>query len=202
MPKPTSYKHLTSSLAAKSAELDEDENNMEDENPPAEDKEKGKKSKKAKKAEKDEDETSAESDDSEKKDEAKKAAVVTDGAIAEQARLEERLRCAQIFGSEFAAGRLETACRFAFHTDMSAETAIGIMETLPKSSTASASATRKTLDERMASAPKVVVGADLDKSSASGAEKTLSEMSSNEKALAIVNAGRATRGEELLKNLN
>jgi hypothetical protein len=202
MPKPHSYKHLSSSLAAKSAEVDDDEKDMEDETPPADDKEKGKKSKKAKKAEKDEDETSAESDDSEKKDEAKKASVSTEGAVAEQARLEERLRCAQIFGSEFAAGRLETACQFAFHTDMSAATAIGIMATLPKGSATVAAAPRQTLDQRMAAAPKVAVGADAAAGADASSVKPLAEMNSTQKALAIVNAGRASRGEELLTKLN
>lgn len=205
------YAHLVSGLAAKAAEKGEEEERMEDEKPPANDKEDGKKGKKAKKAAKDDLEEDAEAEEDDKKDDkkdSKKAVVADHAAIAEAARLEERLRCATIFGSDAAGGRLETACQFAFHTDLSAESAIAIMSTVgkaPAEAPAASASTKKSLDQRMAGVQDVTVGADVsedDNQAGIFDEKKMAAMSPDQRALMIVNAGRAVRGEAALKSLN
>lgn len=61
-------------------------------------------------------------------------------------RTAERARCAAIFASEHASGRVELAARLAFATDMTAAAAIGVLEASPKAS-------RAALADRMAQLP-------------------------------------------------
>jgi hypothetical protein len=66
---------------------------------------------------------------------------------ARAARKRERARCAAIFGSKHAAGRVAAAANLAFNTKMTASQAIGVLKTLPQEE-ASAS-TGGGLGERM-----------------------------------------------------
>ena len=224
------YSHLLSSVAAVKAREVEGEKNaerLEDEKPPANDEPDNKKSKKAKSKAKAEDESkereegeedekkedSEEESETEKEDRedkkskgAKKASAESSDVIM-AARLEERLRCAQIFQSKAAAGRPQVAAQFAFHTDLSADSAIAIMDTLPVETKPEASAPKRvSIDERMASAPRANVGLDAEdapKVEAKGVSmEDLTKMDPAQKALMIVNAGRTLRGEAPLLKLN
>ena len=225
---------LSSVAAVKAKEVDgdKDADRMEDEKPPANDKEDGKKAKKAKRAkakdegEEDEERDEHDSDEGESEEEredreedeeekredkedkkgkkSKKASADMNGAVSKAAQLEERLRCARIFRSKAAGGRIEAACQFAFHTDLSADSAIAILETLPKQDT-SAAAKRTSIDDRMARMPSASVGSDIVAQAPSQAqhfsEEQIAKMSSEQKALMIVNASRAGRGEAPLTKL-
>ncbi|WP_392563210.1 hypothetical protein RHO12_12710 (plasmid) [Orbus sturtevantii] len=85
----------------------------------------------------------------------------------EQGKKAERQRCAKIFSSPHAAGRADMAAHLAFNTNLSAKEAVGILASMPASSTSS----RQSLDERMAQVGNYVVGAD-SKKSASGVNDT------------------------------
>lgn len=216
--------------AAKEVEGEKNATRVEDEKEPANDKLDGK-AKKAKakskkmESEKDEDEEGEEDEkreDKEEKDEkdeqddedredkkskkAKKASASSYDLAPhmEAARLEERVRCARIFRSDAAAGRIETACQFAFHTDLSADAAIAIMETIP---TAAAVAPRRaSIDERMAKVASANVGSDVlpvAKVEAEGiSEEAFAKLSSEQQALMIVNSMRSLEGEAPLTKLN
>jgi hypothetical protein len=228
----TSYAHLLSSVQAAAAKevdggIDAKPVKGADEKPePKDDELDGKKSKKAKskkmESEKDEDEEGEDDEkreDKEEKDEqddedredkkskkAKKASASSYDLAPhmEAARLEERVRCARIFRSDAAAGRIETACQFAFHTDLSADAAIAIMETIP---TAAAVAPRRaSIDERMAKVASANVGSDVlpvAKVEAEGiSEEAFAKLSSEQQALMIVNSMRSLEGEAPLTKLN
>jgi hypothetical protein len=66
----------------------------------------------------DEEERQAEEDDAEPK--------------ARAARKRERARCAAIFGSRHATGRVASAAHLAFNTKMTSAQAIGVLKTLPR----------------------------------------------------------------------
>lgn len=226
----TSYAHLLTSAknapSAKKAgakEVDPDESETM-EAPPANDREDGKKASRKAKAkaedegEEDEDEEEKDSDEGEdeeeredkkdKKKEGKKAKkAAASGDVVRAAILEERLRCATIFQSKAAAGKPHVAAKFAFHTELDAESAIVIMESLNEDVPASASATpaRRSIDERMARVPSANVGSDASASAQNLAipsdENQIKAMPAGTKALMILNAGRMGRGEEPLKSL-
>jgi hypothetical protein len=67
---------------------------------------------------------------------------------ARAARKRERARCAAIFGSKHASGRVAAAANLAFNTKMTASQAIGVLKTLPQEE-ASASASAGGLGARM-----------------------------------------------------
>jgi hypothetical protein len=74
--------------------------------------------------------TAAEDDD---EDEEEREAEEDDrDPKARAARKRERARCAAIFGSKAAAGRVASAAHLAFNTKMTASQAIGVLKTLPK----------------------------------------------------------------------
>lgn len=229
----TSYAHLLSSVQAAAVKESDGGNNAEPvkgEKEPENDEMDNKKSKKAKaktKAAKDESEDREDRDDEEgdkdeseedkeeseeekddtkedkKSKKAKKASASVSGAELQAARLEERLRCAQIFQSSAAAGKPDLAARFAFHTDLSAETATMLMEGF--SAEAHAKPRRVSIDERMAAAPSANVGSDVMPGAPAAepvSEAALAKMSSSQRALAIINAGRALDGEAPLSKLN
>jgi len=212
----SSYAHLVKSTAAapsaKGASAKEVDENEKDraETPPANDKEDGKKAKKAKAKDGEESEEEEEKDDDRdenKKKDAKKAKARAEesGDAVLAATLEERLRCATIFQSKAAAGRPHVAAQFAFHTDLSADSAIAIMEaTLTDQPVAAAAPARRSIDERMKHVPSANVGADAPEDQGGAfptSEDQVGKMSSSQKALAIVNAGRIKRGEEPIKAL-
>lgn len=66
-----------------------------------------------------------------------------------QARMDERTRCARIFGSPHAAGNTALAASLAFNTGMSSAAAIQVMANTAPSVSAPSSARRMTLDDRM-----------------------------------------------------
>ena len=125
-------------------------------------------------------------------------------AEAQAVQLEERLRCATIFQSKAAAGRPDLAARFAFHTNLSADESILLMEGF--SAEAPAAPRRQTIDERMANVPSANVGSDVVESAegqeAGVTEAQLAKMSPDQKALMIVNASRRMRGEAPLSKLS
>lgn len=219
-----SYAHLVKS-ATSAKEVDPDETERMEHEPPADDKEDGKKSKKAKSKkasdegeteEKDEEKDSDEGESEEKKEDkkdkknedrddkedkkGKKASASSDEIRA--AALEERLRCAKIFQSPAAAGRVNVAAQFAFHTDLSADAAIAIMENIPEQAAATG---RGRLDDRMKSAAKADIGVEAPERQGNEApamdEKKFAALNPTQRALAIVNASRRGRGEEPLKEL-
>jgi hypothetical protein len=215
--------------AAKEVEGEKNATRVEDEKEPANDKLDGK-AKKAKakskkmESEKDEDEEGEKDEkreDKEEKDEqddedredkkskkAKKASASSYDLAPhmEAARLEERVRCARIFRSDAAAGRIETACQFAFHTDLSADAAIAIMETIPTAAAAAVAPRRASIDERMAKVASANVGSDVlpvAKVEAEGiSEEAFAKLSSEQQALMIVNSMRSLEGEAPLTKLN
>lgn len=217
------YAHLVKS-ATKAKEVDPDESERMEHEPPADDKEDNKKSgkeAKGKKAsdegeteeeedEKDSDEGEEEEEKEDKKekknkdrdDKEDKKGKKASASDVHAATLAERERCAKIFQSDAAAGRVAVAAQFAFHTDMSADAAIAIMENIPQAS----SSGRARLDERMATAAKADIGTDvLPRESIEAAapldEKKFAALSPEKKALMIVNATRKMRNEEPLKQL-
>ena len=212
MTKPN-YSHL---LSAKKAATEEDEDeNKHAATPPENDKEDGKKGKKAKKAAKEgngdehdeddeEDRTDDDGDDEDHKKKGKKAK-----AEIREAVLAERARCSQIFSHEAAAGRPHVAAHLAFHTNMSAEDAIGTMVATAQDASAKPAQpanARRSIDERMANVRSANVGADAPDADESfvgmpNSEQQMKGLSSEQKALMIVNAGRALHGEEPLKRL-
>ncbi|PWI82154.1 DNA primase [Enterobacter sp. CGMCC 5087] len=66
-----------------------------------------------------------------------------------QARMDERTRCARIFGSPHAAGNTALAASLAFNTGMSSAAAIQVMANTAPPVSAPSSARRMTLDDRM-----------------------------------------------------
>lgn len=66
-----------------------------------------------------------------------------------QARMDERTRCARIFGSPHAAGNTALAASLAFNTGMSSAAAIQVMANTTPSVSVPSSARRMTLDDRM-----------------------------------------------------
>lgn len=70
--------------------------------------------------------TAAEEDEQDEQDEADER-----DPQARAARHRERARCAAIFGSKHAAGRVAAAAQLAFKTKMSAREAIGVLASLP-----------------------------------------------------------------------
>lgn len=66
-----------------------------------------------------------------------------------QARMDERTRCARIFGSSHAAGNTALAASLAFNTGMSSAAAIQVMANTSPQVSAPAAAHRMNLDERM-----------------------------------------------------
>lgn len=226
------YSHLLNSLAAtkaKEVEGDKNADRMDSDTPPANDKEDGKKAKKAKASDEDseekdedegeseeghedreEDEEDEETENEDKEDKkskkskkAKKASASMSAADAEVVRLQERLRCARIFQSKAAAGNIGAACQFAFHTELSADASIAILETLHKPE-ASAATKRPSLDERMKHAPSASVGSDVLPGAGSSPALTEAQMATldpAQRALMIVNAGRDLSGEAPLAKL-
>jgi hypothetical protein len=142
------YAHLLSFGASKKAKkVEDDKEEMkraeEEESKKAEEKEKEetdeKESKKAeednsgtptekpskvKKAEK-EDDSEEDEEDNEKKE---RAELAESGTAIARARNRERERCAAIFSSPAAAGRIQGACKLAFHTSYSAKEAVSLLE--------------------------------------------------------------------------
>ncbi len=66
-----------------------------------------------------------------------------------QARMDERTRCARIFGCPHAAGNTALAASLAFNTGMSSAAAIQVMANTAPQVSAPAAARRMNLDERM-----------------------------------------------------
>jgi hypothetical protein len=97
-------------------DLDDDDDDDE-----GEEKDKGKKSKRAK-AKADDDDADAEDDDDEE---------MHGKSTAAAARLRERARCAEIFGSRYAARNPVLAANLAFNTTMSREQAINVLRDTP-----------------------------------------------------------------------
>ncbi|KLU15124.1 MULTISPECIES: hypothetical protein [Xenorhabdus] len=146
------------------AEEKEDETDAEDDDPDAEDEDdekEGKKAKKAKKAKSEDDDPDAEDDDDDDAD-ADENEDVKKGSRA------ERKRCAQIFGSKYAAGRPDMAAHLTFNTRMSASEAISTLKVM---GSVQSSMTRVTLDSRMRAEQQVRLGPDAQqpaKGSAAG----------------------------------
>jgi hypothetical protein len=194
-----SKKAKAKAKAAKDESEDREERDDEegDEDESEEDKEESEEDKEESEEEKEEDK------EDKKKSKKAKASASVSSAELQAARLEERLRCAQIFQSSAAAGKPDLAARFAFHTDLSAETATMLMEGF--SAEASAKPRRVSIDERMAAAPSANVGSDVMSGAPAAepvSEAALAKMSSSQRALAIINAGRALNGEAPLSKLN
>ena len=228
MSKSATYAHLLQSnaVAAKGAGAKEvDPNESETmEAPPANDKEDGKKAKskakvKAGEGDTEEDEEDKDSDEGESdekmekkkekenkdrddKEDKKSKKAAASGDMIRAAVLEERIRCATIFRSQAAAGRPHVAAQFAFHTELDAEAAIAVMEAT-MIDTPAAPTRRASIDERMAKVQNANVGVDFEEQTAAGpvSFERLATLSPDQRALAIVNAGRSNRGEEPLKKL-
>lgn len=101
------------------------------------------------------------------------------------ARAKERARCAAIFGSKAAAGRPDVAAHLAFATDMSANQAIGLLNSFAAGAAAPAPK-RQSLGSRMANVQVPNVGASAP-AARGGAASSAANM--------ILAAGRARRGE-------
>src|SRR5690606_13785020 len=95
-----------------------------------------------------------------------------------QAVLGERERCAEIFGSAEAAGRVAMAASLAFETDLTAAQAIGLLKTAPKQG--------GSLAARMAAAPDPKLGA--------GGESGASLAEEDRLANSIIAAGAKLKG--------
>lgn len=106
------------SRKAKRAKADEDDDSDEDQDEEGEDKDKGKKSKRAKA---EDDDADAEDDDEE----------MHGKSAAASARRRERARCAEIFGSRYAARNPVLAANLAFNTAMSRSQAIAVLRDTP-----------------------------------------------------------------------
>lgn len=103
----------------------------------------GRKAKKAKaKSRRVDDDPDAEGDDDDGDDK-------VDDPDDKQARMEERTRCARIFGSPHAAGNPALAASLAFSTGMSSAAAIGVMANSGTLVSTPSGARRMDLDERM-----------------------------------------------------
>ena len=138
----------------KKDDLDDKKDDAEDKDAPG-----GKKGKKAKGKKAEDDDGGSGNDDD-------------DDDEVEAARQGERARCAAIFQSPHAAGRIEAACVLAFETDMSANKAIKTLKALNVGATAPApkksdeedrASERRALRERMATQPNPDVGDDIEK---------------------------------------
>ncbi|MDC9598736.1 hypothetical protein [Xenorhabdus anantnagensis] len=153
------------------AEDDEDREDAEEQD----DKKEGKKAKKAKSeddddnpdAEEDEDDENAEEDEDVKK-----------GQRA------ERKRCAQIFGSKYAAGRPDMAAHLALNTGMSASEAIS---TLKAMGSVQPAMTHVTLDSRMRAEQQVRLGPDAQQPAKGSAAAMAQQMTG------LYNANRGTK---------
>lgn len=230
-----SYAHLLQSnfpeagaKGTKAKEVDENKSDKMENDPPANDKEDGKKAKrKAKAGEGDDEESEEDKEDSEgesdeekedkkekknrerdDKEDKKSKKAAAEGNDIRAAVLSERLRCAQIFRSDAAAGQPDVAAQFAFHTELDADSAIAIMEATKRNfKTEATTAPRKvSLDERMSTIRSPNVGDDAPKGaghlqSVPTTEEGVKALAPDQKALMIVNAGRRNRGEEPLKSL-
>ncbi|MDC9591607.1 hypothetical protein PSI23_20565 [Xenorhabdus sp. XENO-10] len=129
----------------------EDDDEREDTEEQDEEKEgkKGKKAKKAKSEDDDDDDPDAEGDEED--------ANADENEDVKKGQRAERKRCAQIFGSKYAAGRPDMAAHLAFNTRMSASEAINTMKVMGVIQPAM---TRVTLDSRMRTEQQVRLGPD------------------------------------------
>lgn len=105
------------------------------------------------------------------------AAAATTDAVR-QAALDERTRCATIFASPDAAGRVAMAASLAFETDLPAEQAIALLKTAPKQGAS--------LATRMGTVPDPKLGSD-------GGNAGNQDEASN-LAASILESGRKARG--------
>lgn len=125
------------------AEEPEDPNNDPDAEDPEDPGQQGRKAKKSKaKSRRAEDDPDAEGDDDDGDDN-------VDDPDDKQARMDERTRCARIFGSPHAAGNTALAASLAFNTGMSSAAAIQVMSNSAPQMSAPATSRRRDLDERM-----------------------------------------------------
>lgn len=93
---------------------------------------------------------------------------------------DERQRCAAIFASPEAQGRIAMACELAFNTELSAEAAIGIMKATPAQRSG-----------RLASAMATLGNPSVGSDAAAGAGGTQSE--DDKLAASIIDAGKQVR---------
>ncbi|MBC8946800.1 hypothetical protein [Xenorhabdus indica] len=151
-------------------EEERDENAEDDENrEDAEEqdgKKEGKKAKKAKKAksEGDDDDPDAEED--------KDDADADENEDVKKGRRAERKRCANIFGSKYAAGRPDMAAHLAFNTSLSVREAINTLSVMGLV-TPSPAKSRLSLDERMRNEKQVRLGPDAQAPAAGSAEAAI-----------------------------
>lgn len=153
--------------------------------------------------EEDEDDNEEEGEDDKKDDKEKDGKKGKKAKSASAARQNERERCRAIVEAGIGGddGKFACALRLAFHSSLSVPNATAIIQGMP----ASASGGRSTIDDRMNSVtnPQVGIEGPEGAPAASGkmTEAKLKAMTPGQRALAIVNAGRANRNEEPLKQI-
>ncbi|OTA14212.1 hypothetical protein Xvie_03899 [Xenorhabdus vietnamensis] len=162
------------------AEEDEHEEDAEDdeerEDAEEQDEEKeGKKAKKAKKAKSEDDDDDPDAEDNDPD--------ADDNEDVKKGRRAERKRCAQVFGSKYAAGRPDMAAHLAFNTRMSASEAINTMKVMGVIQPAM---TRVTLDSRM-QAEQVRLGPDAQQPAKGSAAALAQQMTG------LYNTNRGTK---------
>ena len=102
-----------------------------------------------------------------------------DDEQANAVRVEERARCAAIFASSEAAGRIGMAAELAFNSDMPADKAISLLKMTPRQSAGKLAKAMETLGNPQ-------VGADAGAAPATGSADAI--------AASIIAAGQSLRG--------